>query len=321
MRRNRRAELVRRVGHPPVGAVRRGEELVGVGGRREHAPLEGAGAEREDPLPLERRADLPHQVEVPVEEEAAEHVEPADRPVGLLDVDLERTAAVAGDAVAHVGQRPLQPERLAHHVDGLGVLADVAEVGVAVVPDQLPSAHRAEQRAVGREGVDPGLLQRAEHLLDRVEQRLHVLGAAGVEGLREPQGLVDAQRQATVVDHGDPLLTFPEPDLLVEHDGAAHVLHETEPRRTVQEAAQRRRPGDERTRRRWARRRASARTTRSAGRRTARRGRPRRRPARAPPRRRRAPRRRWWVWTQTGCYGRRRASRSAPPSLFVGCRS
>ena len=242
MRRLRRAELVRRVGHPPARAVRRGEEPVRVGRRRELAALQGAGAEREDPLPLERGADLAHQVEVPVEQEAAEHVEPAHRPVRLDHVDLEGAAAVAGDAVAHVRQRPLQPERLADHVDRVGVLADVAEVGVAVVPDQLPLAHRAEQGAVGREGVDARLPQRAEHLLDRVEQRLDVLRAAGVEGLREAQGLVDAQRQPAVVDDGDPAVSLAEPHLLVEHDGAADVLDEPQLRRTVQEAAQRGRP-------------------------------------------------------------------------------
>ena len=50
--------------------------------------------------------------------------------------------------------------------------ADVAEVGVAVVADEVLLADRAEQRAVRRERVDAGVVQRREHLLGRVEQRL-----------------------------------------------------------------------------------------------------------------------------------------------------
>ena len=96
----------------------------------------------------------------------------------------------------------------------------------------------------------------------------------------------------------------PEPDLLVEHDGAADVLDE---RRAASYRRRKRRSADGHGDGVPAAARLAvahaARTTRSAGRRTARRGRPRSRPARAPPRRRRAPRRRWWVWTQTGCYG------------------
>ena len=238
----RRLELVRRVGDPPARAVRRGEELVGVRGGRKLTALERAGAEREDPLPLEGGADLAHQVQVAVRQEAAEHVEAADRAVALDHVDLERAAAVAGDPVAHVRQRPLQAERLAHHVDRVGVLADVAEVGVAVVPDQVSLADRAEQGAVGRERVDAGLLQGAEHLLDRVQQGLHVLRAAGVEGLREAQRLVDPERQPALVDDGDPLVTVAEVHLLVVHDRAAHVLDDAQLRRPVQEPTQGRRP-------------------------------------------------------------------------------
>ena len=86
------------------GSVRRLEQLLGPRGRRQRAAGERAGAEREDPLLLERRADLAHQVELPVEEVAAEHVEPAHAAVGLDHVDLERRRAVAVDGVAPLAQ-------------------------------------------------------------------------------------------------------------------------------------------------------------------------------------------------------------------------
>ena len=87
--------------------------------------------------------------------------------------------------------------------------ADVAEVDVAVVADEAPLAHRPEQRAVRRERLHPGLLQRPQHLLHRVQQRGDLLVVTGVEGLGEPVGLVDAERPARGVDDGDPVVPVP----------------------------------------------------------------------------------------------------------------
>ena len=277
VRRPGRLEVERRVRHPPVRSVRRGQELVGVRRRRQGAALERGGAEREDPVPLERGADLAHQDQVAVVQEAAEHVEPADRAVGLQDVDLERGTAVAADPVAHLREPALEGEGLADHVDRVGVLADVAEVGVAVVADQLAAAHRAEQRAVRRERVDAGGAQRLEHLLDGVQQRRDVLVAAGVEGLGEAVALVEAERPALGVDDRDP-------------GARRRPSRRSAPRRTPRcrrrarpaRAASYRRgsaaaPGATRrgTRRRAPHRRGSARTTRCDARRRARRGRSR----------------------------------------------
>ena len=194
VRRARGLEVEGRVGHLPAGAVRRLEQLLGPGRSRQRAAGERAGAEREDPVLLEGRADLAHQVELAVEEVAAEDVEPAHATVGLDHVDLERGGAVAVDGVALLAQRALQPEGLADHVERVGVPADVAEVDVVVVADEVLLADGAEQGAVRRERVHPGLVQGRQHLLGRVEQRLDVLGVAGVEDGGDPVGLVDAER-------------------------------------------------------------------------------------------------------------------------------
>ena len=208
------------------------------------AALERAGAEREDPLPLERRADLAHQVQVAVGEEAAEDVEAADRPVALDHVDLERAAAVAGDPVAHVGQRALQPERLAHHVDRVGVLADVAEVGVAVVADQPSLADRAEQRAVGRERVDAGLLAGR-----RAPPRSSRAAASTCSALRVSK--VCASRSDLSMPRGSPRSLTTAIRSSPRRRGCTSSSYTTLPltcsttlqlRRTVQEAAQRRGP-------------------------------------------------------------------------------
>ena len=91
-------EDVRRVGHPPAGAVGGGEEPVGVGGGREVAALERGGPEREDPLLAERRADLAHQVEVARRARKPPNTSsPRTEPSASIDVDLEGGAAVAGD--------------------------------------------------------------------------------------------------------------------------------------------------------------------------------------------------------------------------------
>ena len=190
-------ELVRRVGHPPARARRSRS-----GTRRCPPAPAGCGprawwcrAGRSSPARNGVRIS-PIRCRLPSCRKPPKTSRPRTEPSASSDVDLERGTAVAADPVAHVGQRALQRERLAHHVDRVGVVADVAEVGVAVVTDQLAAADRAEQRAVGRERVDAGLAQRVEHLLDRVQQRRHVLGAAGVEGLRRARCLVDAERAA-----------------------------------------------------------------------------------------------------------------------------
>ena len=98
----------------------------------------------------------------------------------------------------------------------MGVPADVAEVGVAVVADQGTVAVRPEERAVRRERLDAGPAERGDHRLDRVEEGRHLLGAAGVEGHLHPTGLVDAQLDAAGVDDVDPLGGAAEGQLLVE---------------------------------------------------------------------------------------------------------
>ena len=107
----------------------------------------------------ERVTDLAHQVEPVVEEVAAEHVEAADAAVGLGHVDPEGGTAVAVDREPLPDQLALEPEGLADHVDGVVVPADVAEVDVAVVPDEAALAHRTQQGAVGQERLDAALLQ------------------------------------------------------------------------------------------------------------------------------------------------------------------
>ena len=223
--------------------VRRGEQLVRVGRRREGAPLERGGAEREDPRLLEGLADLPHQVQVAVHQEPAEDVEPADHAVALVDVHLERQCRVAGDPVAEPDQRALEPERLADHVDRVGMAAHVAEVGVAVVAEQLALAHRAEQGPVGQEGLDPGVVQCREHDLDGVHQRLDIGGATGVEGDDATPGLVEAERLPVAVEDLDPPGARAEGHLLVE-DLLPRLVHDhREPGGSVEELLQGARPG------------------------------------------------------------------------------
>ena len=225
-----------------LGAVRRLEQLLRPGRSRQRAPGERAGAEREDPVLLERRPDLAHQVEPPVEEVAAEDVEPAHPAVGLDHVDLERGGAVAVDGVALLAQGALQPEGLADHVERVRVPADVAEVDVVVVPDEVLLADGAEQGAVRRERLHPGVVERREHLLGRVEQRLDVLVVAGVEHGGDPVGLVDAERPSVGVDDGDPVVLVAEAHLLVVRHGAGDVLDHREPGGALQEALEHRRP-------------------------------------------------------------------------------
>ncbi len=74
--------------------------------------------------------------------------------------------------------------------------ADVAEVHVVVVADEVLLADGPEQGAVRRERLHPGLVQSGQHLLGGVQQRLGLLGVAGVEHGGDPVGLVDAQRPA-----------------------------------------------------------------------------------------------------------------------------
>ena len=64
----------------------------------------------------------------------------------------------------------------------MGVAADVGDVGVAVVADHPAVAVGAEQRALGQERLDADVREGPDHLVDRVEQRLELLAAAGVEG-------------------------------------------------------------------------------------------------------------------------------------------
>ena len=285
-RRGRWVEVEGRVGHPPRGPVGGGEQPVRVGGCREGPPLQGGGAEREDPRLLELLPDLPQQVQVAVHQEAAEHVQAADRAVGLLDVHLEGERGVAGDPVAVGHQRPLDPERLADHVDRVGVVADVGEVGVAVVADHRTVTVGTQQGAVGEEGLDADVTQRGDHLGRGVQQRLQLLAAAGVEGDDPAQVLVEADRLAVPVDDLDPALAAAQGHLPVEDllTGPGH--HHLDVRGAVEELAQRLGPGEEPPLGRRERRPGAARTTGSAGRRRRRRGRPPAGSGRGPRRRR-----------------------------------
>ena len=110
--------------------------------------------------------------------------------------------------------------------------------------DEAAVADGAEGRAVGEEGVEPDLPQRAEHLLDRVEQRLDLRGVARVEGLDELEGLVEAQRAAGGVDHLDPVRTLPELHRAREQHGVAAGVAQRHLGDAVEERAQRLRPGE-----------------------------------------------------------------------------
>ena len=94
---------------------------------------------------------------------------------------------------------------------------------------------------------EPGLDVRAvgERGLKELEQWCDVLRAPGVEGLREPAALVDAEGQAALVDHGDPAGAVAEAHLLVVHHLLVDVGDHLQPGGAVEEPAQRPRPRGE----------------------------------------------------------------------------
>ncbi len=208
-------------------------------GTGKECPSRVAVAEGKDPLAPERRTDLPHQVQPPRHQEAAEDVEPPDRAVGLWHVDLEGRRGVASDDVAPVRQGPLQAVGLARDVDRVLVDAEVAQVGVAVVAQQRAAAHRPEQGAVGQEGLNATLVQGAQDVADGPHQRLHVLLAAHVEGLDATQRLVQRDRSSVGGLDRDAARAASEPHAGVEHRLRGVVDGDGDLRGAVEEAAQR----------------------------------------------------------------------------------
>jgi hypothetical protein len=125
----------------------------------------------------------------------------------------------------------------------VGVAADVAEVGVAVVAQQLALPHRAEQGAVGQERLDPGVAQGREHDLDGVHERLDVLRGPRVEGDDAAPGLVQAERLPVAVDDLDPPGAGAERHRVVEDLLPGLVHDHGEPGGPVEELLQGARPG------------------------------------------------------------------------------
>ena len=199
-------ELEGGVGVAPAGPVHRLQQLLGTRRHGDVDALEGGGGQRVEPVLLERDADLAHEVEAPGVEEAGEDVDAAPEAVGLADQHLERGTAVADALEAPLVHRPLQPEGLPDDVDRGAVLADVGDVGVAVVAEDAALAHGPEQGAVADERTRPCSRDGLQHRDRRRDQRRDVAGAARLEGRHQPPGLVDAERDALVVDDADPLL-------------------------------------------------------------------------------------------------------------------
>ena len=294
VRRRRGLELVRRVGHPPARAVRRGEEPVGVRRRRELATLQRGGA-RAGRSTRARTAcgSRPSGAGGPSAQEAAEDVEAAHRPVALDHVDLERARRCSGDPVALLGQRGAGARNDSRITStGWSCSADVAEVGVAVVADQ-PAARGPRRAACRRPGTPRCRPCRRAASTSSIESSSGATCSAlrvskvcaSRSDLSMPSGL------PALVDHRDPLARRSRGAPPRRNSGSSPPCSTTCSRvAAVQEPAQGVRPGDVQAPRLAARRRAAARTTRSAGRRRARRGPPRGRgrPA-GPPRRRRRP--------------------------------
>ncbi len=122
-------------------------------------------------------------MQVAIHQEAAEDVQATHRPIALGYIDLERCAGISGRRIAHVAQGTLEVERFAHDVDGVLMLADVAEISIAVVTDQPTVANRPEQGAVGEKPLDASRLQCGQYFFDGIEQGRHLVGASGLERL------------------------------------------------------------------------------------------------------------------------------------------
>jgi hypothetical protein len=142
-------------------------------------------------------------------------------------------------------QGALEPERLAHDVDRVLERAQVAQVRVAVVPDQATVPDRPQQGPVGEERVDADAPERRQHVVDGPDEGLDVVGAPGVEGLHPTQGLVECERSPVRVHDRDPALTGAERDLLVEQHVLTRVDPQRDPDRAVEEVAQGAGPGDQ----------------------------------------------------------------------------
>ena len=236
-----RRELERRVGRPPVRAVHRLEELLGPGRDRHRPAVQLGGAQRVDPVALEVGADLTHQVEAAVVEEAPEHVQPPGD-LGLGDVDLERAAAVARRLPSGQPEPTLDLEGLAGDVHRARVVADIAEVGVRVVTEHGALADRAEQGAVRDERLHTGRPQCLDHRVGRIQQRRDVVvGPAGERG-HQPTRLVDPEVHTQLVLHQDRSLAAAQRDVPVEGDGAGGGVTHRDPRVAVQVSAKRLRP-------------------------------------------------------------------------------
>ena len=163
--------------------------------------------------------DVGHQVEHVVDEVAAEHVDAAAAAVGEVDPDLEVGLAHPHDLPAELLHPPGRGVVLADDVERVGVRAHVGQVGVGVVADHVPVAHRAEQAAEREERLQPALLAEVvQHPLHRLDdQRLGVAVGVG-EAALHPAALVDRELVARRVRDADPIGRRAEADLVVEED-------------------------------------------------------------------------------------------------------
>jgi hypothetical protein len=184
---------------------------------------------------------LGHQVEDVLDHEAGEDV---DGPAALRvrHDDLEVGGGEAPRPVAGLDHDPLERERLARHVDGAAVAAEVADVGVGVVRDEPAVPDRAEQRAEREERVHPGAGEPGQHVADRVDERVDRGLAAFGEPALQVARLVHDQRPAAVI--GDPHArgAVVERDVAVEQGVAAEAGADRDMPGAAQEPAQARRP-------------------------------------------------------------------------------
>ena len=183
-------------------------------------------------------------VEHAVDVERDEHVDVDRAAVAEPEQHLEVAAGHPHGPPAAGEHGPFEGVGLADDVRGMGPLAEVAQVGVAVRADHPALADRAEQAAVVEVGLDAAVLtQVVEHARRTPED----LGAGRIVGLGEHPGqvadLVHRERVAVRVLEPDPLRAAAEDDLLVDVRAAGPGLGEGEPGAAPQVRVQRRRPG------------------------------------------------------------------------------
>ena len=240
-----RGELEGRVRDLPPLAVRQGEQLLGAGRAEQLEALEGDRRDRDQRRAVDGAGDVGHQVEHVVDEVAAEHVDAAAAAVGEVDPDLEVGLAHPHDLPAELLHPPGRGVVLADDVERVGVRAHVGQVGVGVVADHVPVAHRAEQAAEREERLQPALLAEVvQHPLHRLDdQRLGVAVGVG-EAALHPAALVDRELVARRVRDADPVGRRAEADLVVEEDLLAHVRAYDDARDAAEVRLERRVPGD-----------------------------------------------------------------------------